>query len=247
MSHADLNHAPLTGNRGREPSSGEPSRDVHPRRQHTSLAIQLTCRDKGIILSLTRILLATASQISRTWWVISRSPYTCAYYRLEALVHAGFLVRVQVRTHPELILDRPVWSWTPGNPTPPFGRLSYQLRTRWTEPPRPTTVYVASESAARRYAGAGGLLPRPLQVRHDLHVAAIYLRLLRDRPEEAANWVSESVLAPLRRGQKLPDAEIHDAHGRPIKVIEFGGSYSPERLQKVHADCERRQLPYELW
>jgi hypothetical protein len=84
-------------------------------------------------------------------------------------------------------------------------------------------------------------------VRHDLHVAAIYLRLLRDRPEEAANWVSESVLAPLRRGQKLPDAEIHDAHGRPIKVIEFGGSYSPERLQKVHADCERRQLPYELW
>lgn len=129
----------------------------------------------------------------------------------------------------------------------PFGVVSYRLRARWTEALRPVTVYTASDRAVRLYAGSGGPLSHPLQVTHDLHVTAIFLRLLRENPGEATGWVSENVLAPLRRGQKIPDAEIHDANGRALKVIEFGGGYAPERVRKVHEDCERRLVPYELW
>jgi len=112
---------------------------------------------------------------------------------------------------------------------------------------RLTTVYTATEATARLYAGCGGRLAHPLQVTHDLHVSAIFLKLRQTSPAEAEGWVSEDLLAPLRRGQKLPDAEIHDNAGRVLKVIEFGGSYAPERVRLVHEDCERRQVPYELW
>jgi len=152
-----------------------------------------------------------------------------------------------VRAHPERDLKKPLWRWKPGEPEPPYGLLSYEARIRWTEALKPTTVYTASERSAQIYAGRGGRLSHPLQVTHDLHVSAIYLRLLKENPAEAAGWVSDNVLAPLRRGKKLPDAEIHDADGRTVKVIEFAGSYPPERIRKVHEDCARRNVPYELW
>jgi hypothetical protein len=109
------------------------------------------------------------------------------------------------------------------------------------------TVFTASERSAKVYAGSGGRLSHPLQATHDIHVSAIFFKLLRENPEEAERWVSDEVLAPLRRRQKLPDAEIHDAVGRTVRVIEFAGGYPPERIRKVHEDCERRQVPYELW
>jgi hypothetical protein len=194
-----------------------------------------------------KIRAATLAQIARTWLPSTRPGLDYVANKVRRLIQHGSIESFRVRTHPELALDAPVWTWKPDDPEPPYGRLSYQLRVRFTEPLRPTTVYVASEKSARRYAGAGGRLPHPLQATHDLHVAAIYLRLLKERPSEAAGWVPESALAGRRRGQKLPDAEIHDADGRPVKVIEFGGAYPPERIQKVHEDCVRRQLPYELW
>lgn len=192
----------------------------------------------------SKIRLVDICQVARAWWTDTRSGTDCARERLLLLVREGLLERLTVREHRQL--ER-VWSWHPHEHAPSFDALSYRLRSRWTEPLRPTTVYVASSKSARRYAGTGGRLSHPLQATHDLHVAAIYFRLLRENPEEAEGWVSEDVLAASRRGQKIPDAEIHDAQGRPLKVIEFGGGYPPERVQKVHEDCVRRQLPYELW
>jgi hypothetical protein len=125
--------------------------------------------------------------------------------------------------------------------------VSYQLRKRWAEPLRWVTAYAASKRTGRLYAGRGGRPSHPLQATHDLHVSAIFLRLQKEKPDEARGWVSDMVLSPLRRGKKLPDAEIQNADGRTLKVIEFGGSYPPERVRKVHEDCERRGVPYELW
>ena len=210
--------------------------------------LRLAGRDAELCVTLaSRIRIANICQIARTWWTDSPSGREYARERLRLLARAGLLVGFNVRAHPELADAAPIWCWHPGDPTPPFGVVSYRLRTRWTEPHRPITVFAASQAAARLYGGKGGRLSHPLQVTHDLHVAAIYLRLLRESPSEANCWVSEDVLAPARRRQKLPDAEIHDASGRTLKVIEFGGSYPPERVRKVHEDCENRQVPYELW
>jgi hypothetical protein len=208
----------------------------------------LTALDREIISTLSqRIRVTNIFQLSRTWWEDTANGREGAQRRMSRLIQAGYIEAFNLRVHPELPLEGPVWSWKPGEPTPAFGVLSYRLRSRWTEPHRLTTVYAASEKGARLYAGCGGRLSHPLQVTHDLHVSAVYLQLLKHSTEEAHGWVSENVLAPLRRRQKLPDAEIHDPEGRVLKVIEFGGSYAPERVRLVHQDCERRQVPYELW
>ena len=210
--------------------------------------ISLTPRDEWIVKTLSiEVPLLTLNQIARTSWRGSKAGLECARRRLGQLIRAGLVESFEVRAHPELDLQKPLWIWRPGEPPPPFGVVSYQARIRWNQPLRTTTIFRASKRLARQFAGSGGRLSRPLQVTHDIHVAALYLKLVRHRPEEAAGWVSDAVLAPLRRGQKLPDAEIHDERGRTVKVIEFGGGYPPERMQKVHADSERRQVPYELW
>lgn len=223
--------------------------DAKPRieRNTKPSSVNLSINDLLIVRSLTRsIRVTTADQLSKALWHDSPSGLTLARRCLSRLIKLGMLQSFKVRAHPELELAEPLWTWKPGESLPPFNRLSYRARTRWTEAFQITPIYVASAKAARVYAGFGGPLPHPLHVTHDLHVAAIYLRMLRESPAESNGWISESVLAPLRRG-KLPDAEIHDAGGIALKVIEFAGSYPVERIAKVHQDCERRNLPYELW
>ena len=87
----------------------------------------------------------------------------------------------------------------------------------------------------------------PSQATHDIHLGALYLKLMKDAPTIAAGWIGEEILAPTREHQKLPDAILHDREGRPRLVIEFGGAYPADRLQAFHEDCAERALPYELW
>lgn len=204
----------------------------------------LTDRDREILLTLThKVRLLSLAQIARTWWP-SAMPET-ARTRLAALPH--FLTRLKLNAHPELVLDAPLYTWRPGEPAPRYGALSYQLKKRWTQAPEPTTVYIATEKAARYFGGFGGKLRRPLQATHDLHVAQVYLRLFGQDPTQAALWVSEERFAPERRREKLPDAVLRDAAGDIRLVIEFGGAYDAQHVERVHLDCVTRSLAYELW
>ena len=106
---------------------------------------------------------------------------------------------------------------------------------------------MATSRGAKHFGGKGGKLRRPLQATHDLHVSTVYLWFLEQQPDLASAWASEDLIAPTRRGQKLPDAMIQDEAGNPLRVIEFAGAYPPERIEKLHLDCEYRGLPYELW
>ena len=206
--------------------------------------MELTNRDREILLTLThKVRLLSLDQIARSWWP-SSSP-GAARARLSAL--PALLHRLTLNAHPELTLPGPLFTWRPGLPTPPFGALSYRLKKRWNQAVKPTTVYIASEKAARYFGGCGGKLRRPLQATHDLHVAQIYLRLLNADPALAALWVSEERFAPERRREKLPDAVLRDAAGNLILVIEFGGAYDAKHVERVHLDCVTRSLPYELW
>ena len=215
-------------------------------------AVQLTDRDREILIALThKVRLLSLEQIARTWWTDSPSGIATARKRLAVLANPAsnsyVMQRMKLNAHPELALDGPIFSWQPGEATPYFGALSYRLKKRWNEAPKPTTVYIATEKAARYFGGFGGKLRRPLQATHDLHVAQIYLHFLKTDPARAALWVSEERFAPERRREKLPDAVILDEAGNIALVIEFGGAYDAKHVERVHLDCVTRSLPYELW
>lgn len=214
--------------------------------------MELTDRDREILIALThKVRLLSLEQIARTWWSDSPSGLATARKRLAQLSnpasHPYVMQRMKLNAHPELMLSGPLFTWRPGDPTPPFGALSYRLKKRWKQAIKPTTVYIATERAARHFGGYGGKLRRPLQATHDLHVSQIYLQMLKTDPALAKLWVSEERFAEERRREKLPDAVIRDALGNIILVIEFGGAYDAKHVERVHDDCVTRSLPYELW
>lgn len=190
--------------------------------------------------------LFSIEQLSATWFQGSIDPLKGASRRLRSLEAASLIHRAKAACHPLLPLSDPIFTWFSEEPEPNFGAISHRLQSRWTEALKPTTLFCATPKAIRRYGGKGKRLS-PVQATHDIHVAAIYLRLLRDRPQEARAWVSEATLTASRRNQKLPDAEIHNGAGEPVLVIEFGGSYTAERVQRIHEDCVLRETAYELW
>ncbi|MCB9609863.1 MAG: hypothetical protein H6716_24960 [Polyangiaceae bacterium] len=135
----------------------------------------------------------------------------------------------------------------PASPGPDYDAVSYRLKSRWTQRLQRTQVFIATRRTIAELGGAGGRLPTLGQETHDLHMGSLYLRRLREHPEEAEAWVGEDVFAPKRRGQKLPDAVLLGPGGEPTLAIEFAGSYGPARVARFHEDCLRRGTPYELW
>lgn len=209
----------------------------------------MTPREQELVSALAlKIRMLSFDEILRSWWPASKSATTNARRRLTELVQDGLLVRERALARPRLPLEEPIFRWQPGEAAPDFGKLSWTVKSRWTEPPREVTVYLASRRAAAIFGGkANGKIKNPSQATHDIHLGALYLKLCREAPTIAAGWIGEDILAPTREHQKLPDAILHDREGRPRLVVEFGGAYPAERLQAFHEDCAARELPYELW
>lgn len=209
----------------------------------------MTERDREIVSTLaSKVRMLSFDEIVRRWWPPSKSAVTNARRRLAMLIDENLLVKEPVSARPMLPLTAPVFRWRPGQEPPSFGELSWKLKSRWTESAREVTVYLATRRAAGIYSGrADGRVKNESQATHDIHLGALYLKLCQEAPVIAAGWIGEEVLAPTRRGQKLPDAIVHDGQGRPRLVIEFGGAYPADRLEAFHEDCAARELPYELW
>ena len=207
---------------------------------------RVTPRDREIVATLAlRVRVLSLAQIARTWWEPEVAGGSVRE-RLRHLVRAGWLSTLRPNLHPELPLCAPLVAWCVGDPEPRFGAVAHQLKARWTEASAPTPVFVATKKAAHHFGGTHGIR-RPLQLNHDYHVAALYVQLLREKPLSAALWISEETLAPERRHEKLPDAVLRAPDGTISLVLEFGGSYDAEHVRRVHVDCVRRALPYELW
>jgi hypothetical protein len=209
----------------------------------------LTERERQFIQALaSKIRVLTFEQLSGMWWPDSDSGRTNARRRLAELTEHELLTRTRVHARPLLKLSLPLCRWKPGESDPDFNALAYQLHERWREPLQTMTAYLATKRAAGIFGGvAQGRIKNPSQASHDIHLSGVYLHFLRTAPALAAGWVGEDVLAPSRVDQKLPDAILHDAEGRPRLAIEFGGSYQAVRIAEFHADCAARSLPYELW
>lgn len=213
-----------------------------------SLALRLTGRDEAILDALTRrVRVFSVFQVARHWWPGQRHGTESALARLTVLESAGLLKEVTEWAHPELNLVIPILSWKPADGVPNLGQVSYRLKSRWTEAPTPVRGFIATRSAGAIFAGSGGRQPRPSEMTHDLHLAAIFLRILSESPRIAQSWVSEAAqhAAGAGRNERLPDALIKTRLG--TRVLEFGGAYSKRKLAEFHAYCSERSLPYEIW
>lgn len=207
--------------------------------------IELTQRDRALLDTLTRrVRLLSVEQVAAAFWG-SSNRRSGAERRLRQLAEAGLLVRTTILARPLIELEAPVVLWTANDPRPDFGPVSHRLRARWQHPPRATNVVYATTAAGAWMGGQGGRAPRRSEATHDLHLAAVYLRLLREHPHRAAGWVSEGRLLAGGSDGKLPDAVIELRDERT--AVEFGGAYSVRKLEAFHEHCESCGLNYEIW
>lgn len=209
--------------------------------------LKLTPRDREILQGLVlKVRLFTQRQIADHWF---GSELVNARRRLKRLGAAMLLMRMTVHARPLPRLESPLVNWQPGQLSPDFGAVAYRCQQRWRmRPPRPCTVWLATERAAQLFGGVRrGMLKQPTQATHDLGVAAVWLRLREAAPAWGDAWRGEDLLAHTRRGEKIPDAFIVDAHEQVTWVIEFGGGYDAARIAAFHTDCTHRDLPYQLW
>lgn len=209
----------------------------------------LTERDEAILRTLAcKVRYLTLQQVAATWWRSALHRALIARRRLRLLREKGLLEEVTLPAHPMLPLAEPIVRWRVGDEDPPFDQVAYRLQQRWAAQYRPTRIFFATARAARHFGAVNrGRILHPDQITHDLHVSALYLKLLKEAPELAAHWVGEDEFAKEREGEKLPDAVLRDGKGPPAFVVEFGGRYDASRLRDFHEDCRKRMLPYDLW
>lgn len=212
--------------------------------------MRLVTRDDDILRTLAlRLRLLSLDQVAAGWWEPGERGLVNARRRLAMLVAVGLLRKLRVQVRPLPALDGPALVWRPSDPEPDFGAVAWCLQSRWQEPPRSTTVYIATRRGANQYGGRQrGELRREFQATHDLGVSAIYLRLRAISGREANDWIGEDVLAPHRRGEKLPDAVLaEEPEAPPRMVLEFGGAYDAGRVRRFHESCVDERWPYQLW
>lgn len=210
--------------------------------------MERTERDQDILRTLTlRVRILSIDQLAKAWWSDTGNPRRAARRRLDQLEAARLVSRRSVLARPLLPLASPVFIWEPGNEAPDPEAVSHELRSRWVDPPRATTVYLATRRTLNQYGGTGPAKLPPLgQETHDLHVAELYLRLQASEPRAASAWVGEERYRAERRGEKRPDAMLVGPDG-PYLVVEFAGAYDSKHVDSFHRDCARRRMPYELW
>lgn len=216
------------------------------------MAAQLTERDLEIFDTLTRrVRVLSLEQIARTWWPDSANPTRTAEGRIKSFAAEGLLKIEHAPAHPELDLQNPVAQWSPGDEDPDHGATSYRLQSRWRLHPILTPCISASRLAAARFGGYGGRPPKDVERTHDIHMARVFLFYRTRQPDLVRYWVFEEQIKAERKrsrslyGQKLPDVFLRC--GGSVRVIEFGGAYSKEKLFSFHDYCKGNALPYEIW
>lgn len=159
---------------------------------------------------------------------------------LRRLEQRNLIERRVVMMEPILELKGPAIAWAPTDPPPPFGVVSWQLRSRWRSRPQRTLVFTATRLAM----GMSRRL-RASEIRHDCHVAEVYRKLKQYRPAWAEHWVHEDQFAEQMFTEgRVPDAAIASD---PIVAIEFGGSYRADKLLSFHVAMAAQNIPYEVW
>lgn len=209
-------------------------------------SFELSDKHCEILEPLTRtIRVLTHQQIARTLFAGIKNKENAIRTLVSELEQAGYLKSYSAMIHPELELQAPLCSYSPGDPTPNFKLVARETRGRWHQAPIATDIVYATQQAKEIFGGyLGGKKPRASETRHDIHVAQIYLKLAKQDPTLSEVWVPEEQLLLEREGKagRLPDALLRT--DSPV-IIEFGGAYPRAKLEVFHV--EQREQSYELW
>lgn len=209
----------------------------------------ITERDEEVLFALARcVRFFTLQQIARTWWNSQPSGEANARRRISQLLDADLIGRQHIFASELPGLTKAIFTWQLGDMRPNYGAVSWKLVRRWKSAPKRQTAYFATTKLANRYGGRSrGRIKHLNQATHDLGVSEMYLNFFTTCIERREDWVGEDIFSSERREQKLPDAVLRNQSGKLYRVLEFGGSYDTQRVKEFHLDCERRELPYELW
>ena len=148
-------------------------------------------------------------------------------------------------------LSVPIVTWSPSQTPPAFEAVAWAVRKRLEQAaPKRVVVLWATDLATRRVGGVGGRLRKPLQVEHDLGVAAFYFARCQYAPASPEHWIGEDLYARLRpmvRNQKRPDAALVDREGHVVAALDYLSLYPPARLRSFHHYWAARNTRYEWW
>lgn len=208
--------------------------------------VHLCPRDVEILDTVVRrVKVLSVAQVARTWWPEAAGA-GAARKRIRLLARAGYVRVVRILAGEERIFTNALARWTPGQDAPDFATVVSHAAGRWESPTRSVVCVVATPLAAARF-GSAFRTPRLSEGTHDLHVAQLYLRLLRATKWGAGHWEGEACCAA-KAGpdQKIPDALLR-LPGQPMAIEVVGESYSVGKLRELHEFCASRGLPYELW
>ena len=203
------------------------------------------------ILAL-RVNFVTVPQVARTWFEHTEHSRTEARALLTSLVKENVLApRLLLNAYAEQPVEKPVFVWELGDPTPDYRALSERLRARWHGLSwLETQAFAVTQRGAEMVAG--GLTPalHAEDENHDLHVTAMFLTIRHEHPEWASHWISDRHYhqergRPPEFREKTPDALIRINGFR--RVIDFGGSYHVRKVASIHEFWSAAKIPYELW
>ncbi len=215
-------------------------------REAPDARVYLGQRDLEILDTLVRrVKVLSVAQVARTWWPEAAGA-NAARKRIRQLARAGHVRVVRILAGEERIVTNALARWMPGQEVPDFTMVVSHTARRWDSPTRSVLCLVATPLAAARF-GSTFRTPRLSEGTHDLHVAQLYLRLLRATQWGSQHWEGEACSAvKALPGQKVPDALLR-LPGQPMAIEVVGESYSVDKLRELHEFCASRGLPYELW
>ena len=186
----------------------------------------------------------TSSQITRGWFAKNEDAQAATEQSLARLSAARLITQRVVEAHPLQTLEKPLFTWQPGDAPPGERRLlnlALRARERWQAAYVPTTIYVAAKKANQLFgAFLAASHTRECEATHNLHLGELLVRYRTVRPKLAAAWWGEAAFPKLGfdiKGMKDPDAFLLNTHRQAVCVVEFTGSYSVEHLQKFHEHC----------
>jgi hypothetical protein len=192
-----------------------------------------------------RVRVLSLEQIVRTAFSDARSPRSAARQAAKREVTRGKWSVHCGMARPEVVLASPLGVFDPEEQMPPIpaGRLSWQARRRWVQPPV-ATVYVTATPRSRAEYGLPAVRPiTSSALTHDLHVGQIFLGLLATSPERARLWTHEDCLDQ-RDPARRPDAVINEAR---LTWIDFIGAYSSTKIAQMLNYCEAARVRCEFW
>ena len=180
-------------------------------------------------------------------WMLD--PLRISGRQLHRLLCAGLVDLYQLPVVTPVGVSRPVFSWQPGERLPSDGRaVSDGLRNRWSDRvPDITEVYCCSPLAASLFGSTSGQLSAPQHWNHDLLLGETFAWYVTHATDEAARFVGEHSLPKAGYGISDPDAFVCDNSGQVIKVVESGGSYGVQAVEKVIHYAAQRSLALEIW